>query len=319
LEHALAPDAVLPAVVQTLAEALKLPYAAILLAQGEGMVTAAAAGTPEGVSVRLPLVYQGEPVGELLVAPRSPGEGFSPADHRLLEDLARQAGVAAHAVQLTADLQRARERLATAREEERRRLRRDLHDGRGPQLASQALALAAARKLVARAPTAADALLDRLAEQAQAAVTDVRRLVHDLRPPALDDLGLVGALHEGAARYEHTGLHVAIDAPVSLPPLPAAVEVAAYRIAQEALANVARHAGARTCTVRLGLDRAAGALALEILDDGRGLSPDRRAGVGLASMRERAEELGGTWMIGPAPAGGTRVFARLPLPLPEVQ
>ena len=314
LEATLEPNAVLPAVVGTVTEALRLPYAAVARYQDTRLTLVAEAGTPTGDLLQLPLTYQGEPVGELRVAPRGPGEAFSPTDRRLLDDLARQAGVAAHAVQLTADLQRARGRLVSAREEERRRLRRNLHDGLGPQLASQALALAAARKLVSRDPAAADALLGRLAEQAQAAVVDIRRLVHDLRPPALDDLGLVGALREGAARYEQTGLHVAIDAPASLPPLPAAVEVAAYRIVQEALTNVARHAGARTCVIRLAVDPEARALVAEVEDDGRGLPADRRAGVGLTSMRERAEELGGTCVIGPAPNGGTRVAARLPLP-----
>src|SRR5439155_16561355 len=151
------------------------------------------------------------------------------------------------------------------------------------------------------------ALLTDLKSRAQAAIADIRRLVYALRPPALDDLGLVSALREGAAQYEHAGLHVTVEAPESLPPLPAAVEVAAYRIAQEALTNVVRHAGARTCVIRLTLN---GALCLEIRDDGRGVTAARGTGVGLTSMRERAEELGGTCVVEPLPAGGTRVWAR---------
>jgi len=131
LEGTLAPDAVLPAIVETVAGALKLPYAAIALREGECLAVVAAFGQPVGDPLRLPLVYRHEAVGELLLAPRAPGEPFSPADRRLLDDLARQAGVAAHAVRLTADLQRSRERLVTLREEERRRLRRDPHDGLG--------------------------------------------------------------------------------------------------------------------------------------------------------------------------------------------
>ena len=239
------------------------------------------------------------------------GETFSPSDHRLLADLARQAGVAAHAVRLTAELQRARERLVAAREEERRRLRRDLHDGLGPQLASQTLTLSAARKLLRRDPDAAETLLADATAHAQSAITDIRRLVYALRPPALDDLGLVAALREQAAQYQASGVRIAIDAPERLPSLPAAVEVACYRIAQEALTNVVRHAEARTCRVALAVGDA---LCLEVRDDGRGLPPNHCAGVGLTSMRERAEELGGSCTIEPAPGGGTCVRARLPLP-----
>ena len=318
LEGTLAPDAVLPTIVQTVREALRLPYAAVALAEGDTMAVAAAAGTPVPDPVRLPLVYQHEPVGALLLAPRAPGEAFSPADRRLLDDLARQVGIAAHAVRLhertarlAADLQQARERLVTAREEERRRLRRDLHDGLGPALASQALTADTAALLLDNDdPRAAAALLREVKAQAQAAVGEIRRVVYALRPPALDDLGLAGALREAASRYKDAGLVVAVDAPGLLPPLPAAVEVAAYRIAQEALANVVHHAEARTCTVTLAVGSA---LELVVVDDGVGIPADRRAGVGLASMRERAEELGGTCAVGLNPGGGTRVVARLPL------
>ena len=241
----------------------------------------------------------------------------------MLDDLARQAGIAAHAVLLTADLQRARERLVTAREEERRRLRRDLHDGLGPQLSSQALTIGAVRALMRRDPDSAEALLLDLKQQAQGAVADIRRLVYALRPPALDDLGLIGALREIAAQYGQNGLDVSVDVPESLPPLPAAVEVAAYRIAQEAMTNVARHAGARECSVSLALDELldAGVLCLEVRDDGCGLPKVQagvtspvQAGVGLHSMRERATELGGSLTVEALPEGGTVVRARLPLP-----
>src|SRR5439155_16108752 len=132
----------------------------------------AAWGTPVADPLRLPLVYQRETVGELVLAPRAPGEAFSAADRRLLEDLARQAGVAARAVRLTTDLRRSRERLVTAREEERRRLRRDLHDGLGPALAGLTIELDAARNLLTRDPAAAGALLPELKSRAQAAIAD---------------------------------------------------------------------------------------------------------------------------------------------------
>ncbi len=278
--------------------------------EGETYRVAAAHGSPAADQLSLPLVYGVEHVGRLLLAPRAPGDAFSVADRRLLEDLARQAGVAIHAVRLTAELQHAREHLVTAREEERRRLRNDLHDGLGPQLASLSLKLEAARNRLTHDPLAA-ALLDDLAARTQAAVADIRRVVYALRPPALDDLGLVSALREQAAQYQ--GVVVSVEVPADLPALPAAVEVAVYRIVQEALTNVARHARARTCRVRLEWDQAAGLLHLEVVDDGRGIDARQRMGVGLHSMRERAVELGGTWSVEALPEGGTRVQAVLPL------
>jgi signal transduction histidine kinase len=322
LEATLTPDTVLPTIVHTVREALKLPYVAIRLATdpvGDPPAiatagTAGTAGTPPRETLRLPLVYQHGPVGELLLAPRGPGESFSLTDRRLLDDLSRQAGVAVHAVRLTADLQRSRERLVTAREEERRRLRRDLHDGLGPALASMTLQTEAARELYATDPTRADALLADLTEQLQAAMADIRRLVYELRPPALDELGLVDALRAQAARHELGRTRIRVVAPEALPPLPAAVEVAAYRIAQEALTNVLRHAEAQTCLVTLSYDEPAALLTVAVTDDGCGLPPEPRAGVGLASMRERAEELGGSCSVEPRAGGGTRVWATLPWP-----
>jgi signal transduction histidine kinase len=310
LKTTLAPTAVLPTIAKAVAQTLKLPYVALALKQGSHLEIAAAYGLPAGDPVQLPLVYQAETLGQLLVAPRAPGEAFTPAERRLLEEIAVQAGVAAHAVQLTADLQRSRERLITAREEERRRLRRDLHDGLGPQLASLTLTLAAARELLQHDVEAADALLQELSTHTQAAIADIRRVVYDLRPPALDDLGLVVALREQAANYSHAGLRITIDAPDHLPPLPAAVEVAAYRIVQEALTNVVRHAQAQVCVVCL---RLGDALDVKIRDDGVGLPPGGRAGVGLTSMRERAAELGGMCRIESAPSGGTCIHVQLPL------
>lgn len=210
-----------------------------------------------------------------------------------------------------AELQRARERLVATREEERRRLRRDLHDGLGPALAGAALKVEAAENLLKSDTAAASSLLEDARAEIQDAVADVRRLVYALRPPALDELGLVGALREQAERLG-VGEHVRIDvnAPEHLDGLPAAVEVAAYRIALEAMTNAARHADARTCMVRISVN---GALELEISDDGHGLPSDYRTGVGIASMHERADELGGTCDIERVDGQGTRVRARLPL------
>ncbi|QIN81812.1 sensor histidine kinase [Rubrobacter tropicus] len=330
LGAAIEPGTVLPTIVETVAGALKLPYAAISIRRGErGFEVAAAHGTPTGEETVLPLTYGGETLGQLLLAPRTPGEPFSPADRSLLEDLARNAEVAVYAVRLTDDLQRSRERLVTAGEEERRRLRRDLHDGLGPTLASLTLGLDVSLKLLKKNPDEAEEMLSRLKAQTKEAVVDIRRLVYGLRPPALDDLGLVAAIREQAAAHGRlrgegeggSGLGFRIEAPDELPPLPAAVEVACYRIAQEAITNVARHARASLCRVRLSVDPNGRTLGLEVTDDGVGL-PDaasRRPGVGLSSMRERAEELGGKLSVAPAPEGGTRVSVVFPLPATAAQ
>ncbi len=319
LEAILAPEAVLPTIVRNVADALKLPYVAIVLKNDGSSEVAAAHGAPNADAARWSLIYQTETVGELVVAPRAAGEAFSVSDRHLLDDLARQIGVAAYGVRLTrdlqhvaADLQQARERLVTTREEERRHLRRDLHDGIGPTLASLVQRLDAASRLVPRDPDAAVALLADLKTQARTAVSDIRQLVFALRPPALDELGLISAIREHAAQHlEPTGLQVTVEAPVPFPPLPAAVEVAAYRIVLEALTNVARHAGARSCYVRFALEQD---LLIEIVDNGGGYTEGLRTGVGVPSMRERAAELGGECTVGPGPTGGTRVWACLPLP-----
>jgi signal transduction histidine kinase len=315
LEATLAPDAVLATIVETVREALKLPYTAIALTEnGAAPKVAASVGEPAENPLRLPLTYQSEPVGELLLGSRGPHETLGAADRRLLEGLARQAGVAAYAVRLTTDLQRSRERLVAAREEERRRLRRDLHDGLGAQLAGLNVQAGSLRRLIPHDPAAADELVVELREELRGAIADIRRLVYDLRPPALDDLGLVGALRRLAERYGLEGQQpqVLVEAPEDLPRLPAAVEVAVYRITQEALTNVVRHAQAKSCIVRLAVMKED--VTLDILDDGAGIPAEPTAGVGLSSMRERAAELGGSCVVESVPKGGTRVLVRLPLP-----
>jgi len=315
LDVTLSPDEVLPAIVDSVTSALRSPYAAIEVPAGEGLSRVAAArGTlPAGaVPLRVPLTASGAHVGDLVVAPRRPTETFNDADRRLLAGLGYHAGAAVHAAGLASQLQQSRERLVTAREEERRRIRRDLHDGLGPVLAGIAMQLDAARRMMRRDTGAAGQLLQHLREQTQAAITDIRRLVYELRPPALDDLGLIGALSQHAASCSTAGgLQVSVDTGPALPALSAAVEAAAYRIATEAVTNVARHADARTATVTLTASD--GMLNVEVADDGGGISPLHRAGVGLTSMRERAEELGGTCTLLPRPGGGTVVSAQLPL------
>jgi two-component system NarL family sensor kinase len=322
LEATLAPEAVLPTIVETVAQALKLPYVAIALKQDDAFSITASYGLSQGKPLILPLVYQTEIIGRLLLAERVPGDAFTAADRRLLEDIAHQAGVAVHAVRLTADLQHSRERLVTTREEERRRLRRDLHDGLGSTLAALHLQAGAIRIMVRHDPAAAEGELADLQAEIRSAIGDIRRLVYALRPPSLDELGLVAAIQQYAAQCSISGsgkeqatqtdanLHIVVEAPEQLPALPAAVEVAAYRVTQEALNNVMRHAQARTCVVHLTL---LDGLQLEITDDGVGLPAEPRAGVGLLSMRERAAELGGSCVIETEPGRGMRVLVKLPL------
>lgn len=295
---------VLPALAETVARTLKLPYVAIRL---EG-APEAEVGTLRGEPAVLPVAFGSDRLGTLTLGRRAPSDAFTRAELRLFEDIARQVGVAARAVLLTREVQQSRERIVTAREEERRRLRRDLHDGLGPTLAGIALQLGSARTLLHRDADAADELLAQLVSEAQAAIADVRRLVYDLRPPALDELGLVDALRQHVNRFP--GLEVEVVAPPDLSGLPAAVEVAAFRIATEAVTNVVRHANASRCVVELSAN---GSLELLVADDGRGLPPTFAPGVGLTSIRERAAELGGSCAFGRGPAGGTLIRANLPL------
>jgi len=210
-----------------------------------------------------------------------------------------------------AELQSSRESLINTREEERRRLRRDLHDGVGPQLAALMLQLETASDLVSENHRAS-ALMAKLSKRASQIVSDVRRSVHALRPPALDQLGLVEALREGALQYGPADLRVSVENLGELSHLPAAVEVACYRIVQEALTNVVRHAGASNCSIRIRPDEEASVLVVEVQDDGRGIRDHDRTGVGLISMRERTEELGGRCTVGRLEGGGTLVTALLP-------
>ena len=310
LEASLEPGTVLPMVAQTVAEALRLPYAAIELRRDGGSVVAAAHGTPRGQLERLPLVHHGEEIGWLALAQRAADEPFSAADRALLTDLARQAGAAAFSVRLIADLQRSRQQLVSAREEERRRLRRDLHDGVGPSLAGSLMKLEAARATAPEDP-ALDRLLRELSDQTRRSIDDIRRVASDLRPPALDQLGLAEALDQDARRLCARDCSFRMEAPANLPTLPAAVEVAAYRIGLEALTNVAHHAAAHRAILVLAITE--DQLIVEVRDDGKGMRGLQRAGIGLTSMRERAEELGGELDVGPSEEGGLRVTARLPL------
>jgi signal transduction histidine kinase len=313
LEAAVAPAELLGEVTRTVTDLLRVPHAAVALRTPDGLEVVAEAGVPGDEQVGMPMVYQHEPIGELRVTPRGPGEGFSRADGAVLAEVARQAAVAAYALRVTGDLRLARERLVTAREEERRRLRRDLHDGLGAQLAALTMQATGVRRLLHDDPGRADAELDHLQGELRSAIADIRRLVHGLRPPALDEFGLVAALRSRLLAFETAsgGVAAELRATGDDRALPAAVEVAIYRIVEEALTNIARHAAARRVTVTLAIGAA---VELAIADDGQGLPARREPGVGVHSMRERSEELGGAFAIGPAAGGGTRVDVTIPLP-----
>lgn len=187
--------------------------------------------------------------------------------------------------------------------------------GSGPVLAGVGLRLDAARNAVHSDPDRACELIATSRADLTEAAADVRRLVHGLRPPAIDDVGLPAAIRQQADRVGASGLRVRVEAE-DLPALPAAVEVAAYRIVAEALTNVLTHAEAGSCLVQLSA--ADHALMVEVTDNGRGITADRVSGVGLQALRERAAELGGEAEVGCPPEGGTRVRAVLPLSEPAM-
>jgi two-component system, NarL family, sensor kinase len=314
LDALTAPEDALGEALELLARRLHLSYAAVeVLATPTSGPIAAAVGAPAGTPATVDLSVGGTTVGHLRVEVDAGHDPFGPGDRRLLEDVGTQVGALVQAVTANRELQVSRQRLVAAREEERRRLRRDLHDGLGPSLASLAMRLEAASDLIDDDPAQASNLVSRLSDQAREGIGEVRRLVEGLRPPALDQLGLVSALRHRAAEHGSAGAGVpwSVEADDDIEPLPAAVEVAAYRIVVEAVTNVQRHSGADRCVVRLA--RLDGDLRIDVSDTGSGLAPDRRPGVGLSSMRERAEELGGSFEAGDRPGGGTVVQVRLPL------
>lgn len=304
-------DRILTAAVAAVGDGLKAPFARIHLGDADA-AEASYGHRRHWATTILPLTHRGECFGELVVQQRGPDEPWTRHERRLLSDLADQLGPTAASVQLTRDLEAARERLVRAREEELRRLQRDLHDGVGPTLAGARMLVLAMRS--GRAVGSADELLSRLDADLGDATAEIRRIIDNLRPPALDR-GLPAALHAAARRHRSRELGVELSLVDDLGDLPAAVEVAAYRIVDEALVNVVKHADARHAGVRIGRDR--DRLVIEVHDDGLGVGARRAEGIGLDSMRERCQELGGTFEIVAADAGsrraGTRINATLPL------
>jgi two-component system, NarL family, sensor kinase len=303
------PRQVLDALAQAAAETVLSPY---VVAEAAGGLLRVERGTPQPVAISIPLMFQGATLGWLRLAARSPGEPFDPRDRQLLDDTAAHAGAAVCAAVTELDLRSARERLVTSREEERRQLRRDLHDGVGPVLAGLGFTAEAAARALPADPVRAAQLLSSVHQQASTAITAVRQISRELRPAPLAELGLAGAIRRLAEPATEAEMDVTVSLPDRMPELPAATEVAAYHIAAEAITNALRHSQATRLTV--GLCQAQGHLVLRITDDGTGIPPEHREGVGLASMRQRAEELGGVWSLHSAGGQGTAVETSLPLP-----
>ncbi len=310
LERSDEPAEALAAVAEAVASTFGIGYVRVEVDRLDGARMTATRGTRPHAVRELPIIYRDQEVGRVVLPVRGLRSWLSSRDEQLLADLVRQAVTALRTSQLAAALQDNRERLVVAREEERRRIRRDLHDGLGPSLSGVVYQLESARLLVAKDPVAARETIETLSGHVQDVVADVRRLVHDLRPPALDDRGLVGALTQLAERMGVEGTAVRVEAD-DLGSLPAAVEVAVFRIVGEALTNIGRHAAAETASVRLVREPAT--LLVEVADDGVGIAPEAQAGVGLISLRERAAELGGRSEVLCPPSGGTLVRAWLPL------
>lgn len=293
------PLQLLAAITASVTEALR--------AQRAWIDTAGADRSGDERVLRAPLVHRGDRIGDLVVLP-PPGRVFSGPDRALLADLARQAAVTVRASQLATELQESRSRIVTAREAERKRIRQDLHDGLGPSLAAILLKLRAVQSLHDEAERAA--VLAEVMEEAKEAIVDVRRVIENLRPPAVDEVGLLGAIRQRAASAMEGQLVCDVRGPEALPALPAAVEVAAFRIASEAITNVLRHSGATRCQVEVEVRDE---LVLTVSDNGRGAPEPPRLGVGWASMRERADEIGGRCTIRNGDGGGLVVRAVLPL------
>lgn len=304
----------LPDVLLRLQQALGAEGVAV-----EGVVSSAV-GDLTTPTLRVPLTFGGEDLGALVVSSRH--TVTTSADRRLAEAVAPLLAAVLHAVRLAEELREERQHVLTATEAERRRLRQELHDGLGPSLTGIGLGLEA---LASTVPERSDEMVRRLRAEVASSLEETRRIIDDLRPSALDDGDLVAALRRRADQVSDAArltVSVSLDSAEAadhLRALPPVVATTALRIAEEALTNVVRHAGARRCELRLGVHAvpAAGTpvLRLQVLDDGIGYAGPREGGVGISSMRERAERVGGTFDLARSPHG-TLLTADLPLEAP---
>jgi len=307
------PDAMLPLLTKAIAGSLRVPYVAVRVSTPDGPRLVAEHGRTGTRLEEFDMVARGETLGQLLVATRRIGDRFSQRERRLLGDVAQYFAAVTEATRLIRDLQDSRERLINAREEERKRLRRDLHDGVGPALTGIGMQVRAARK-AAGEPERVSRILEDMTSDLQVCRSEVRQLLDHLHRPAELDRGLEAALRVQCQRFHGPSLTVDLHVASHLDGLPAAIEVAAYRIVSEALTNVAKHSRADSCRITIDADRA---LSIDVVDDGIGIvsSGNGHIGVGLESMRERAAELGGECVVRPGEPRGTAVRVRLPIPL----
>jgi signal transduction histidine kinase len=314
LQVALPPDELLAVVADTIATTLRLPYVALKIT-GDRETLAYERGESAAPPESVPLVHQGGVVGELVVGPRPGERNLSTADRALLSDLAPHLAASVRAAALITELTDSRTRLAVAREDERARLRHDLHDRLGSRLVGVSLKLDAATTEVDG--TALAQPLGQLSDEVRATLDEVRRLARGLRPAELDQLGLLAAVQAAAARLTigdaSNSWQPDVSAAVHLPTLTAEVEAAAYQITLEALTNSYRHSGGHNTHVRIATDASGTRLVLEVSDDGCGLSDHPTEGVGLRSMHERASAVGGSLDITSAPEGGALIRAILPV------
>jgi len=307
------PDAMLPLLTSAIAESLRVPYVAVRVSIADGGRLVAEYGRTGTHLEEFDMVARGETLGQLLVATRGVGDRFTQQERHLLADVAQYFAAVTEATRLIRDLQDSRERLINAREEERKRLRRDLHDGVGPALTGIGMQVRAARKAAAE-PERVSRILEDMTSDLQVCRSEVRQLLDHLHRPAELDRGLEAALRMQCQRFHSQSLAVDLHVGTHLDGLPAAIEVAAYRIVSEALANVVKHAHAGSCRITVDADRT---LSIDVVDDGIGIVPSGNGhiGVGLESMRERAAELGGECVVTPGDPRGTAVRVHLPIPI----
>lgn len=304
------PDLTLPLVLETMATLLYLSHIRLELHYPDTSKTYIFGIPPVKTQTRLfPIFYLNRQLGTLMVSERAANRPLTESDRIILLDSAQQIGIAVYVTQLTADLQSSRERLVVAREEERRRIRNDLHDGLAPSLSSFQLQLSAIRKFLHQNPVEAEKLIRELSDDLRLATGEIRRLVYDLRPPMLDDLGLAAAIRN--IKLPTSSIRLEVTAPQPMPKLTAATEVAIYRIASEAIHNVVKHAQATCCTIVLEMEEES--ITLSVTDDGKSPAVNYANGIGMQSMQERAAELGGTFSIQAHDDGGTQIEVRLPM------
>jgi signal transduction histidine kinase len=306
------PD-VLRHVIRSAADVMDLTNAELeVQLNGSAIKAMAAPDRRNGPTYRIDLRFRGESCGRF-IAYANEDNPLGHLDQMLLEEFAQELATNLHTVTMNGTLYSHQHRLVSqVRNEVQCRIQRDLHDGLGPILAAVKMQVDSVRTLMRIDPDAADMLLEQVGAETENAVASVRRLVTDLRTPAIHSMGLLAALAEQSRRFQQASagrLQIKIEAPARLPALPERVELAAFRIASEALTNIAKHAQARSCVMRVRVD---GDLRLDIVDDGIGIPGRSRAGIGLASMRGRAQDLGGECTIARCGTRGTHVAVRLP-------